>query len=256
MQSQSRLVSVISISKNNPNGLKNSLNSLMLQSYVKWESIIVIASSDDTSLEVAMSFVRKDNRFRFVIQSSEMPGIYGAMNLGIHNISENSVYLSFMNAGDEFSSQKSLEIMCNSLQDANLGLVIGGYRVKGLSIEYPQKPGNLTELFFTFARRGGCHQAVLFHTSGVLEIGGYDSSFELASDHDLILKVIRKYGAKKIGAVVAAIEGNGTSDTNLRKLHLEKQKVRSIFFRDQPLIIIFGKIWTFAAVSNAWLRSR
>lgn len=246
-------ISIITIAKNHVFGLTHTLNSLRSQSFQNWESIIVVGKSSDDTLLVAENYRSIDSRVRVVEQLDS--GIYEAMNLGISESIKDSIYLNFMNAGDVFYSNDSMQKMIQMLEEEEVGLLIGGYKVKGQVNEYRQKPGNLTDTQFTFSRRNGCHQAMFYSRKAVLSVGPYDTSFRLAADHDLTLKVLSHAGGKKVEFLVTEVEPGGVSDRFLRKLHREKQAIRRKYFKRRPWVWIFGYGWQFAALSKIKLKS-
>ena len=246
-------VSVITIVKNHETGLSHTLNSLITQTFQNWESVIVVGESTDDTLGVAEKYAKADIRFKVVTQHNS--GIYEAMNLGISRSNSSSTYLNFMTAGDTFYQ---IETLANLIKIANLekvGLVIGGYKVKDSAILYQQKEGNLSDFRFTFSRRNGCHQSMIYSRQSVLAVGGYDTSYRLAADHDLTLKVLAHGGGKKAEFLVAEMEPGGLSDRNLPKLHSEKQAIRRHYFKNKPWVWLFGFTWQFAALLKISLRS-
>ena len=246
-------ISVVTIAKNHAVGLTHTLESLRSQSFQNWESIIVVGKSIDHTLLVAENYGRTDSRIKVVNQLDS--GIYEAMNLGILESSRDSTLLNFMNAGDIFFSIDSMEKMIQIFAEEKVGLLIGGYKVKDLANQYRQKPGNLTDTRFTFSRRTGCHQAMFFSREAVVNVGPYDTSFRLAADHDLTLRVLAHAGGKKVDVLVTEMEPEGVSDRFLPKLHQEKQAIRRRYFKKRQWVWIFGYGWQFAALSKIKLKS-
>ena len=249
----SQSISVITIAKNHAIGLTQTLDSLLSQSFQNWESIIIVGESLDDTLLVAETYVSQDPRFRVVKQFDS--GIYEAMNLGISESIEDSTYFNFMNAGDTFYSPDVLADLIQEFNEETVGLIIGGYKVKEMANLYRQKPGNLADTHFTFSRRTGCHQAIIYSREAVLTVGPYDTKFRLAADHDLTLKVIAYARGKKVDFIVAEMEPDGLSDRSLTKLHKEKQAIRRSYFKRRPWIWVFGYGWQFAALSKIKLKS-
>ena len=246
-------VSVITIVKNHEIGLSDTLNSLITQSFQNWESVIVVGESTDGTLGIAEKYAKDDTRFKVIAQHNS--GIYEAMNLGISQSSTSSTYLNFMNAGDIYYETETLANLVNTANLEKVGLIIGGYKVKDSATLYKQNPGNLLDFRFTFSRRNGCHQSMLFSRQAVLMVGGYDVKYRLAADHDLTLKVLAHKGGKKVEFLVAEMEPGGLSDRSLTKLHKEKQAIRHQYFAEKPWVWLFGYIWQFAALFKISLRS-
>ena len=212
-----------------------------------------VGKSTDDTLGIAEKYAKDDNRFRVVSQHNS--GIYEAMNLGISQSNSSAVYLNFMNAGDIFYENKTLANLVKIANLEKVGLIIGGYKVKDSATLYPQKQGNLSDFRFTFSRRNGCHQSMIYSRQEVLLAGGYDVKYRLAADHDLTLKILAHAGGKKVDFLVAEMEPGGLSDRSLTKLHKEKQAIRRHYFKDRPWVWLFGFTWQFAALSKISLRS-
>jgi len=246
-------VSVITIVKNHEIGLSRTLNSLINQTFQDWESVIVVGDSTDDTLGIAEKYARDDTRFKVVSQHNS--GIYEAMNLGISESSSSAAYLNFMNAGDIFYEIETLANLVKIADLEKVGLIIGGYKVKESATLYHQKQGNLSDFRFTFSRRSGCHQSMIYSRQAVQLVGGYDVKYRLAADHDLTLKVLAHAGGKKVEFLVAEMEPGGLSDRSLTKLHNEKQAIRRHYFKNRPWVWLFGFIWQIAALFKISLRS-
>ena len=246
-------VSVITIVKNHEIGLSHTLDSLLCQTFQNWESLIVVGESSDGTLRIAEKYAREDFRFKVIVQIDS--GIYEAMNLGIAKASAYSSYLNFMNAGDTYCEADTLAELVKIANIEKVGLVIGGYKIKGFSTEYQQKRGILSEVSFTFSRRTGCHQSMLYSHQAVLNASAYNTKYRLAADHDLTLKILGQNDARKVELLVAEMEPGGLSDRSLKTLHREKQAIRREYFNRRPWVWLFGYVWQFAVLSKISLRS-
>ena len=246
------LVSIITIVKNHSSGLRETFSSVAGQEHSDWEMLIVVGASKDSTLQTAKQIATMDSRVTVIEQSSL--GIYGAMNEGIkHAVGE---FSWFMNAGDKFSDARVLAAATTEITQAKVGLVIGGYRIDGGNkkqvYSYPKK--EITALEFAFQRRGGCHQAMIFRTENLRQVGKYDISYPLASDFDLVLKVINLARATRVPEIYASIEPGGVADQNIFLVHREKHQIRTAVFRGNPYVIGFSRAWTIAARTKITLR--
>ena len=120
-------VSVITIVKDNLNGLKNTHESLLSQSFLDWEMIIVVGDSSDGTLTFARTLQSEDPRLRLIEQKGT--GIYEAMNEGL-GIAV-GIYTWFMNAGDKFTSDTILKAAVDEVTKNDFGLVIGSHQIQG-----------------------------------------------------------------------------------------------------------------------------
>jgi len=235
-------VSVITVVKDHLSGLKDTYASLLEQDFTDWQMIIIDGQSKDGTLIMARELALNDSRVK--VEEQVSVGIYGAMNEGISLA--NSEFSWFMNAGDKFASPLAMNHGIAQIFDGSVGVVVGGYQleIKNIVKTYQFSSRKLTPLNFAFNRRGGCHQAMIFRTKKLVEVGGYDTSYTLASDFDLVLKVIMNSGGKRVPEVFARIEPGGRSDQGIHLVHKEKHAIRNNLLGGSK-VLIASFVWTF-----------
>jgi glycosyltransferase involved in cell wall biosynthesis len=234
-------VSVITIVKNHAAGLAATHQSLREQSFNDWEMVIVIGESNDATLAVAKDLQRNESRILLIEQSGS--GIYEAMNEGLAAASREFTW--FMNAGDKFASTSTLAHAVGYISQNKVGAVIGGYRIESYSQNktYSYPPHNITSLSFAFNRRGGCHQAMIFRTNILKDLGGFNTSYSLAADFDLVLKVIQKSKASRVSEIYASIEPGGRADQGIFLVHNQKHQIRKNILGG-PVVFLASFLWT------------
>lgn len=243
-------VSIVTVVKNNADGLTKTLKSALSQDFSDWELIIVYGQSEDTTYEVATEFCKIDSRFSLAKQSDQ--GIYEAMNLGISK--SRADFLWFMNSGDQFYSVSSLDTGFNAIKSSQYGFVVGGYKIEREVRVFHQSSGEIALVKFALSRRGACHQAMVFRKESVTAARNFDTKFRLAADHKLCLEIIKNSGANKISEILAIMEPDGVSDKNLKRMHKEKALIRAEIFANNPVARALGWGWMKAASIKSWLR--
>jgi len=245
-------VSIITIVKDHVDGLMSTHASILKQTHLEWEMLIIVGTSSDSTLLTARTMESHDPRIKVLEQKGD--GIYGAMNEGLEIA--NAEFVWFMNAGDKFAAIDILEKGVIELSHRNVGLVVGGYKIDGGSPRqlyvFPNK--KLKNFSFAFNRRGGCHQAMIFRTLPLKKMGGYDPSYSLAADFKLILKVIRDEGGHRVSDVYAEIEPGGRADQGILLVHTQKHKIRKEILTG-PLSLFLSFAWTLLASSKVKLRT-
>ncbi len=244
-------VSVITIVKNHAIGLVATHQSLLEQSFSDWEMVIVIGVSGDATLAVAKDLQRIESRILLIEQSDS--GIYEAMNEGLALASGEFTW--FMNAGDRFASTSTLANAVNRISQNNEGAIVGGYRIEGSSQNqtYSYAPRNITSSSFAFNRRGGCHQAIIFRTKILKRLGGFNTSYSLASDFDLVLRVIQVSKASRVSEIYASVEPGGRADQGIFLVHSQKHQIRRDLLGG-PVIYVASFLWTVLARVKIVLR--
>jgi len=243
-------VSIVTVVKNNANGLTKTLKSALSQDFSDWELIIVFGQSEDSTYDIATEFCKLDSRFSLVKQSDQ--GIYEAMNLGISK--SRADFLWFMNSGDQFYSVSSLKTGFNAIKSSKYGFVVGGYKIDNDERVFCQISGDVSQIKFALSRRGACHQAMVFRKSSVTAARYFDTRFKLAADHKLCLEIIKDSSAYKISEILAIMEPDGFSDKNLKRMHKEKSLIRAEIFANNPAAKALGWVWMKAASIKSGLR--
>lgn len=243
-------VSIVTVVKNNADGLTKTLKSALSQDFLDWELIIVYAESEDFTYDVASEFCKLDSRFSLVKQADQ--GIYEAMNLGIGK--SQADFLWFMNSGDQFYSVSSLNIGFTTIKNSEYGFIVGGYKIENDERVFRQSFGEVSQIKFALSRRGACHQAMIFRKGAVTATRNFDTRFRFAADYKLCLEIIKDFGADKSTEVLAIMEPDGFSDKNLQRMHKEKALVRAEIFAKNPVARALGWGWMKAASIKSWLR--
>lgn len=92
-------VSIITANYNYENYIKETIESVLNQTFQDWELIIVDDGSKDNSLEVIKSYCQKDNRIKlFQHENGENRGLAQTLELGIANSS--SKWIAFLESDD------------------------------------------------------------------------------------------------------------------------------------------------------------
>lgn len=244
-------VSVITIVKNHAAGVEATYQSLLQQSFSDWEMVIVIGVSSDATLAVARDLQRIESRILLIEQSGS--GIYQAMNEGLAAASGEFIW--FMNAGDKFASTSTLAHAVGCISQNIVGAVIGGYRIESISQNktYSYSPRNITGLSFAFNRRGGCHQAMIFRTNILKDLGGFNTSYSLAADFDLVLKIIQMSKVNRVSDIYASIEPGGRADQGIFLVHHQKHQIRKNLLGG-PVVFLASFLWTALARVKIILR--
>ena len=237
------MISVITVVKDDAPGLQITFDSLIVQSYSDWELIIVASHSSDKTLEVASLISEKDKRVVFQVQ--EALGIYEAMNLGLTKVKGSHIW--FMNAGDTFASSDVLEHALATIQKSSASLLVGGYKL-GQEIgsrTFKYRSQSISRWRFAFNLRMS-HQSMLFESRVFKEVGNFDLKYRLASDFDLILKLMKMNEARTTEKIYSVFRPGGAADQNISQVHREKHLSRKANFQG-GLMTPASILWTAAA---------
>ena len=109
---QTITISVITITYNAATVLQRTLDSVAHQTYQHIEHLIIDGASKDDTLAIAHRYAEGKN-YPVVILSEPDKGIYDAMNKGMAKATGD--YLVFLNAGDVFHADDTLQTVCQTI---------------------------------------------------------------------------------------------------------------------------------------------
>ena len=179
-------VSIITINRNNLQGLKMTYESIAAQSFSDKEWIVVDGDSTDGDRE----FIEQHASEIAWWCSEPDKGVYNAQNKGIvHAWGE---WMIFMNSGDIFHDKNVLESVF--AQEHSADILYGDWvRVYEDGGEEKMKAPECISLHFLY-RDNVCHQAI-FIRSAVLKNSPYDETYKIYADWakwvELMLKKCR-----------------------------------------------------------------
>jgi len=115
-----KLISIVIPCYNAEKTLARTLNSIREQSYKNLEIIIVNDGSKDSTLELANSFSKMDNRIRVIDQANA--GVSVARNNGV--MSANGRYIMFLDADDNYTTPFAIANMCKKLEETGSDMCV------------------------------------------------------------------------------------------------------------------------------------
>lgn len=225
--------------------LEECIESVIGQTYMPKEIIIVDDCSTDGSPDVIRKLERKYNIVKGVFQK-ENGGVSRARNKGV--IEATSEYVTFIDADDIMGNERKIE---NEMR------LISTYKREEKDIcaysriKYIDMEGNeLGDNFEKNTENGNIHNTMLtlFDTSIVprdicikkellCEVGGYREDMSLYEDYELILRLskdIEFYSTNEIGTSYRIKEG-GLSDNDINKLDKAFMNIFNEYVKDEAL---------------------
>lgn len=207
---EEKKVNIVTINLNNVNGLKRTVESVFYQTFFDKVNYIVI---DGGSTDGSVDFLEK-NSSKFSYWCSEKDGgLYNAMNKGISHCK--GEYVLFLNSGDNFFSNKSIECMYDEL-DADI--VYGKLHVCGNGI-------NMIKSYPKHITRRYMQHDTIPHPSSFIRLKlfdeeKYDETFKIISDWVFFYNRILRFGAsyKYVDKIISTFYlGGVSSDSKLIK---------------------------------------
>lgn len=185
-------ISIITATYNSAATVRDTIESVLRQTYSDYEYIIKDGGSKDDTLEICKEY---EPRFggRMKIISAPDKGIYDAMNIGIEVAAGDVVGL--LNSDDFYSSNDVLQTIADSFLKNDIAAVYGDIHFV--------KDGDLTkcvryyssEMFKRKYMRLGfmpAHPSFYCKKACYEQYGYFDTSFKIAADFENLLRLIFK----------------------------------------------------------------
>jgi len=236
-------VTIISVTRNDLDGIRRTVESIKEQDFTAWNLAIVISSTSDSSLDFVRQLSEANENIQYLIPDSL--GIYQGMNFAIDNLMPNLTW--FLNGGDVFENKSVLSIAYKYMVEYKPSILIGGYAIVegGTRRVFSRHKSEINARRFSLNIRSGNHQAMLFDLSGEKKVK-FDVDLELAADFLLVLEKLTHKHALRIPEVLVEVEPGGVSSTYIEKVWAEKQFARRKVFGRFSVDYVLGILWTYS----------
>jgi glycosyltransferase involved in cell wall biosynthesis len=151
------LVSVIIPTHNTASTLREALESVLSQTYIQVEIIVVDYQSTDNTREIVRSFPS----VRFYSEAEK--GVYQAMNSGIAQA--NGEWLYFLGSDDELYNEFVLQNILQFINESPAGFVYGNVLIKG-HVQWAKNKQVYDGIFDIkkLLTKNICHQSIFYKT--------------------------------------------------------------------------------------------
>ena len=250
---QNPLISIVTVCYNAGATIKNTLESVLQQTFNDYEYIIVDGASKDNTIEIVKNYETKfrEKNIEMKIISEKDHGIYDAMNKGTRLCK--GEWILILNADDSMADADVLSDVFNDNTFNEYDIVYGNcYRIKNNKKKLDSVDRNIDELkiwkFF-------CHQSCFTRRCVFNEIE-FDDKFKICADYDFFLRAyIEGYRFKYFNRVICNYSLDGKSNERYYDTILENYKVRIKNGIDKKSITVYIKafIWNIKhIISREW----
>ena len=211
--------SIIVVALNPGEKLRQTVESVLSQTYNDYEIVVKDGGSCDNSLKT----LPEDERIRLFVEPDK--SIYDAMNQAVGKVQ--GEYILFLNCGDVFYDEKVLERAALRVEkeegDAPLVLYGDTYGAKNdVLIASPRKIDG-----FACYRNIPCHQSC-FYAAKLCREKPYNPEYRIRADYDHFLWCFYRAGAKMVylDSTVSSYEGGGYSESREnRRRDMEEHRI-------------------------------
>lgn len=183
-------VSIITATWNSAATVRDTIESVLSQTYQDIEHIIVDGNSKDETMEIVKSYEpRYHGRLRYISEPDR--GIYDAMNKGIAMATGDVI--GILNSDDFYTSSNVLEVLAYNLESSDADAVYGDIHFVDDSdltkcVRYYSSKG-----FSRWKMRLGwmpAHPSFYCRKSVYEKFGTFDISFKIGADFENLLRLI------------------------------------------------------------------
>ncbi len=215
--------SVITVNLNNHLGLKNTIESVLVQTFRNYEFLIIDGGSSDNSLQIIRQY---EDRISYWISEHD-GGIYCAMNKGIAK--STGEYCVFLNSGDCFKDEATLETMSSYLSD-KFELICGSschLKDGKLNTKLPLQDLRISSIYTQTLP----HQACFIKRNLFYSIGLYNEKNKIVSDWEFFVNCA-KYGVSymSVDQMIAIMEAPNISSKYSKgySFHIKEREERKL----------------------------
>lgn len=244
-------VSVITVAYNSAGTIRDTLQSVLHQTYADIEYIVVDGASKDNTLAIIKEYEPLfGGRMRYVSEPDQ--GIYDAMNKGIRMATGDVV--GVLNSDDVFYDTQVVEHIAEAFEANGVDAIFGNlYYVRKNDVNAIVRVWKGSPYYPHAFQRGWhpAHPTFYVRRTCYARLGGFDVSFEVSADFELMLRFIEKarlstfyldrylvkmrVGGESTGSIRKIIKGN----INVLRA-FKKNGIRVSWF--YPVMRLFPKV--------------
>lgn len=204
------LISVVTVCRNNCEGLLITMKNIAMQNYPRIEYIVVDGGSNDGTTLLLANYSGLLSKW----VSEPDKGIYDAMNKAASMAT--GQWVIFMNAGDTFAMPN---VLSRIFTVPRYGDIIYGDVIRNGHVKIAEPPHNSHRMYF-------CHQSSLISRECLLRFP-FDTNYSLSADFKQMKQLyLSKHQFVQLHFPIACYDTNGIS--NIHRSHGLKDNIRIV----------------------------
>jgi len=219
------LVSIITVCFNSASTIKDTIESVLNQTYQNIEYILIDGNSTDKTVEIIKSYEQrfKEKKITYKWISEIDKGIYDAMNKGVSMASGDIIGII---GSDDWYELDGINHIINQYKIAPSDYLHGNITTYSSSkrlLKYI-KAGSKKEMI---KRMSFYHPASFIKKEVYKALGGYSLDYTICSDYDFILRILKnEYSITHVDKNIVNFSYGGVSTSRVKEALFESHIVR------------------------------
>lgn len=225
-------ISIITVTYNSEKTLKDTLESVLNQTYQEYEHIIVDGLSKDSTMEIVKEYEEKyQGRLKYI--SEKDTGLYDAMNKGIQMATGDIIGL--LNSDDIYANSQVLETIANTFKTTDCD---GTYAdLIFMDEETMSKPQRIWKSPRGKMERGWhpAHPTLYLKREVYDKIGPFHTQYRICADYDFMLRMLKDKEIKLsyINQCLIYMRTGGTSTDGLKGYWNNLKEAHKVLVKNQ-----------------------
>ena len=221
-------ISIIIPTYNSEALIKKSLQSILIQTYTKYEVLVIDGKSTDKTIDVVTEIAKNHKQVTYISEKDK--GVYDAMNKGIELAKGDWLY--FLGSDDTLRDKNVLQKVIAVLEQKNCDVLYGNVIKSGNNSIYA---GEFT--YRMLNERNICHQAIFVNKSVFNRIGNFNLKYKVLADwvHNFRWFFNPEIKHKYTDLVIANYSDGGFSATS-QDVPFRKDKFGLFFFGARAIL--------------------
>lgn len=181
-------ISIITVTYNSENTLKDTLESVLNQTYQNYEHIIIDGMSKDNTMKIVKEYEEKYNgKLKYI--SEKDTGLYDAMNKGIKMATGDII--GILNSDDKYANENVLQIIANKFKETNCD---GTYaNLIFMDEETMTKPKRIWKSAYGKLEDGWhpAHPTLYLKKEVYDKIGLFNLKYRIVADYDFMIRMMK-----------------------------------------------------------------
>jgi glycosyltransferase involved in cell wall biosynthesis len=214
------MISIVLPSYNGEKYIRQSIDSIITQTYHDWELIIINDCSTDNTGIIAEEYAQKDCRIK-VIHNKINKKLPTSLNVGFEEAK--GEFFTWTSDDNVYKKNALDRLLSPFLESTDVDLVFSDYTIIDMDdyILFDVKAGPLEDIYF----KDVIGASFLYKREVHFGVNGFDSNKFLVEDYDFWLKAKRKYKFYYLNEILYYYRIHRSSLTAKRKQEVEKSTI-------------------------------